>query len=214
MIVGNVVGAIPRVKMTPEERADPDFLRPDLERWHAVLGPVLTYEQLRTVAVETGWGWKTFVDALRFPFQPFFDATKTNQQWGLFAVVTETPERLVIEVRRNGEWETIYRRLDPEHGWHEHQLKYRRIRGIWDSVKDPPKGTYKRLTLWIARTVFLEQPDVDRVRVRLERSYLTLPWEEPDPRITYRAERYHRREKVMVEAEEIPADPPAPEGEE
>ncbi len=215
VIVANLVAAIPRVKLTPEERDDPEFLREDLERWHEVLAPVLTYDQLRAVAIGAAWGWKRFVDGLRFPFEPVFKLTHTNQQWGLFAVVTEKPERLLIEVRRNGEWETIYRRLDPAYTWHEPQLKYRRIRGIWDSVKEPPKGTYKRFSLWVARTVFTEQPDVDRVRVRLERSYLTFPWEEPDPRLTYRAEKYHRREKVMGQEppEEIPVDPPAPEGE-
>ncbi len=214
VIAANLIAAIPRVKMTPEERSDPELWKEDLARWHQGLGGALTPDQLRTIAVESAWAWRQFVVALRFPFEPFYRYTHTNQQWGLFAVVTERPERLIVEVRSGQQWERIYRRLDPALDWHDRQLKYRRIRGVWDSVKDPPKGTYKRLTLWIARTAFRERPDVDRVRVQLERSHLTLPWEPIDPERTYRAEKVHRRDKVMGAAppEEIPADPPAPEG--
>jgi hypothetical protein len=217
VITANLISAIPRAKLKPEEVADPELWRSDLEMWERLLGGALTYEQLRGIAVGSAQGWQTFVDGLRWPFHLFFDLTHTNQQWGLFAVVAERPERLVIEVRRNGEWERVYRRLDPAYTWHEEQLKYRRIRGVWDSVKDPPKGTYKRFTMWIARTMFTEEPDVDRVRVQLEKEVLTLPWEEPDPTLTYRAEKYHRREVLMGKEEpEEPdvADPPAPPGEE
>lgn len=217
VVVANLIAFIPRVKLDPEEFDDPELWKSDLEFWHEHLGFTgLTEDQLRAIAVNTAWGWQKFVKGLRWPFEPFFKYTHTNQQWGLFAVVTEVPERLVIEVRRNGEWEVLYRRLDPDHAWHEEELKYRRIRGIWDSVKDPPKGTYKRFSLWVARTVFTEQPDVDRVRTKLEKQYLTFPWEEPDTRLTYRAEKYHKREKVMSvdePEEEIPADPPAAEDE-
>jgi hypothetical protein len=133
---------------------------------------------------------------LRWPTDRLFKALHVSQQWGLFAIVTETTDRVLIEVRRDKEWETLYRRLDGEHDWHDDQLKYRRIRGVWDGVKEEPKGTYKRFTVWIARVIFREQPDVDRVRVVLERTVNTLPWEEPDPTVTRRAERYHRREET------------------
>lgn len=212
VVVANLVAAIPRVKLTPEELADPELWTPEIAAWHQRTG--LPEDQLRTISVSAARFWMHFVKALRFPFEPFFRYTHTNQQWGLFAIVAEHPERLVIEVRRDGEWERVYRRLDPAYTWHEEQLKYRRIRGIWDSVKDPPKGTYKRFSQWVARTAFAEDPAVDRVRVKLEKQNLTLPWEPVDDSVSYRAEKYYRREKLMAgDATPEPPEPPAPEGE-
>lgn len=198
VILANLIFAIPFPKMSEEERADPEWRSGDVDVWFAVLGPVTGMDRARfgALAREVVWGTRQAIKALRFPFEPVFSALHVNQQWGLFAVVTEEPDSLVVEVRRGGEWETLYRRLDGDHDWHDAQLKYRRIRGVWDGVKDEPKGTYKRLTDWIAWTVFAEQPDVDRVRVVLERRQLSLPWEPIDPEVTRRAERYHRREKA------------------
>lgn len=198
VILGNLIYAIPFPKMSAEDLDDPEFRSADIDLWFSIVGPVtgLDRDGFGLLARRVVWGTRQSIGALRFPFDPVFSAAHVNQQWGLFAVVTEEPDSVVVEVRRNGEWETLYRRLDPEHAWHDDQLKYRRIRGVWDGVKDEPKGTYKRMTDWIARTVFAEQPEVDRVRVVLERRRLSLPWEPVDPDVERRAERYHRREKT------------------
>ena len=197
VIVANLIYAIPFPRITEDDLADPEWRKVDFDRWEGWLGNVGIGGEpgwLMAVIKEVGWTYKQALVGLRTPFQPYFDATQTNQQWGLFAVVTESPDVLVVEVRRSGEWEELYRRLDREHAWHDRQLKFRRLRGVWDGVKDEPKGTYKRFTVWLAREVFEEQPDVDRVRVLLERHHLALPWEEPDPEGERRAERYHKRE--------------------
>jgi hypothetical protein len=47
---------------------------------------------------------------------------------------------------------------------------------------------------WIARMVFAEQADVDRVRIVLEKERESLPWEEIDPTVTRRAEKYYKRD--------------------
>ena len=196
VIVANLTHAIPYPRISEEDLADPEWRKADFEQWERWLSRV-------GLSLEPGWlkqlGFdvKQVVLTLRAPFSPYFDLTQTNQQWGLFAVVTEAPDALIVEVRRDGEWEELYRRLHPEHDWHDRQLKFRRLRGVWDGVKDEPKGTYKRFSVWLARTVFEEQPDVDRVRVLLEKRTLTLPWEEPDERVERRAERYHKRENHM-----------------
>lgn len=215
LVVGNLIGAIPTVDMKEEALEQPNFWRGELEPWVEALRPMsgITDEEARyATARHVLWTYHQLMRGVRFPIQPFFDLTRTNQQWGLFAVVSQHPERLVVEVRRNGEWEVLYRKLDPEHAWHDEQLRYRRIRGVWDSVKDEPKGTYKRLTYWIARMVFTEQADVDRVRVVLERTQLDYPWNPPDPTVTRRAEKYLRREKFMGDEhpDPVPADPPEP----
>lgn len=197
-LIANATYALPVTKMKSEERVDPEFRVADMDVWWGWFGgPIsaigIDRDTFGQVLRDYMWYSRELVLWLRTPAGWLFDNLHVSQQWGLFAVVTERPDRLVIEVRRNGEWETLYRRLDGSHDWHDPQLKYRRIRGVWDGVKDEPKGTYKRLTMWVARVVFAEQPDVDRVRVVLERSHMTLPWVPKDEELVRRAERYHRR---------------------
>lgn len=200
-ILANATYAIPMAKMTEEERTDPTFREGDVALWWSWFHTPLTalgFDEagFGQVMRDYLWGERQVVVALRTPFAPVFSRLHIAQQWGLFAVVAQRPDRLVVEVRRNNTWETLYRRLDGEHDWHDSQLKYRRIRGVWDGVKEEPKGTYKRLTTWLATVIFAEQPDVDRVRVVLERIELTFPWEEPVTTTERRAERYHRREEM------------------
>jgi hypothetical protein len=196
VLIANAIQFVPYLKMTRDERADPEFRREDIENWYGMVGGLtgLDEEEFATFVREMLWSYKKSLDALRSPFRPFFRLTDTTQQWGLFAVVTQKPDSLVIEVRRDGDWQTLYRRIDSEHDWRDPMLKYRRIRGVWDGVDDEPKGTYKRFTAWIAREIFHEQPDVDRVRVVLERRRVTWPWQPVETEVTRRAERYHKRE--------------------
>jgi hypothetical protein len=199
-LVMNGIYALPYQKITDEERQDPEWQKPGLDVWWRWFGPVLPVERETFDRVVRGGLFlqHDVVAGLRWPFKPIFGTLHVNQQWGLFAVVTQQPDALVIEVRRGGDkWETLYRRLDGEHDWHDRQLKYRRIRGVWDGVKEEPKGTYKRMSMWIARVIFTEQPDVDRVRVLLEKGRETLPWEPVDDTRTRRAEKYYRRHELM-----------------
>lgn len=195
VLLANATYALPLAKMKAEDLEDPTFRAHDIGLWYRWVGQPLGVEQERFARWirEYLWRQRQLVLGLRAPWRPVFQTFHVSQQWGLFAVVTEAPDRLVIEVRRNGEWETLYRRLDGGSDWHDAQLKYRRVRGVWDGVKEEPKGTYKRLTKWISRIIFAEQPDVDRVRVLLEKEHKQLPWEPLEPNRKRRAERYHRR---------------------
>jgi hypothetical protein len=183
--------------MEEADQQDPTFLREQIDTWHGIVGGLtgLDADRFATTARRGLWLYHEGLNWLRWPFAWFFRMTDTGQQWGLFAVVTQNPDELVIEVRRSMDWQTLYRSLDPDHDWHDGQLKYRRIRGVWDGVKgEEPKGTYKRFTQWIAKEVFAEQPDVDRVRVVLERTHTSWPWEPASTEVERRAERYHKRE--------------------
>jgi hypothetical protein len=197
VLIGHAIWFVPYLKMAREDRTDPEYRREDIDNWHGLVGgPTgLDADAFAAVVREGLWAYKKTLDALRAPFRPFFRVTDTSQQWGLFAIVTQRPDHLVIEVRRAGDWEILYRRLDPDHDWRDAMLKYRRVRGVWDSVEgDEPKGTYKRFSVWVAKEIFREQPDVDRVRVVLERRRVTWPWQAVDPSVTRRAERSHKRE--------------------
>lgn len=213
VLLANLTHAIPYPRIDEEDLEDPEWASADIERWHTVLSSVGLSpgpERLREQGRSLMWGYKRVVDGLRLPFRPYFKNAKTNQQWGLFAVVTQKPDALVVEARRSGEWEELYRRLHPEHRWRDDVLKYRRIRGIWDGVEEKPKGTYKRFSIWLAKEVFREQPDVDRVRIALERRELFFPWDDTEAPMERRAERHHKRENHMPT--EAPTEAPAEGG--
>ena len=128
VFVANGVYALPMTKMKPEDIDRPEFRHRDIAHWYGMFGERLGMEkevfaaQVRRLM----WAQRETVMMLRTPFRYVFSSLHVSQQWGLFAIVTEAPDRLVIEVRRNGEWETLYRRLDPEDDWHDPQMKYRR----------------------------------------------------------------------------------------
>ncbi len=211
VVVANLVYAVPYPRVSPEDVEDPAWMRAEWEQWAEILqsvGVAITTDELQARIARVALDTKEVVMACRAPFSPFFRATVTNQQWGLFARVTERPDRLVVEVRRGPEvpWERYYARLEPGPGpyaqW-DGAFRYRRVRGIWDSVRDKaPSATYRRLARWTAEQVMQAEPDVTEVRFLLERSVLTAPWEEVDPSLERRAIRRHTREQLLDEDED------------
>jgi hypothetical protein len=199
LIFGNLAHAMPHRGLTWAAVSHPEYGKADLDLWWSWFGSLSPVSRATVEWWFRRWAWSQdqLVGVAQAPFDAPFHVLHVNQRWTLFARIAQAPERLVIEVRREGEWETLYRRLDPDHPWHDRQLSYRRIRGVWDGVGDEPKGTYKRMAKWIAVTVFTEQPDVDRVRVLLEKVRLSPPWAPPEDEVTRRAERYYKREEVM-----------------
>lgn len=199
LLFANLAFAMPYRGLTWEGVSDPEYGKADFDLYWTWFGHLSPVSRSTAQALFRRWAWTQdqAVGAARAPFEPLFDFLHVNQRWTLFNIVARAPSRLVVEARRDGEWETLYRRLDPAHDWHDAQLSYRRIRGVWDGVSGEPKGTYKRMAKWIARTAFAEQPDVDRVRVKLVREHLSPPWEPVDPKPEVFAERYYRRHEVM-----------------
>ncbi|MEM6928056.1 MAG: hypothetical protein AAF602_14080, partial [Myxococcota bacterium] len=99
-----------------------------------------------------------------------------------------------VDVSENGrDYRTIARRLDPDATWNDPIIRYRRIRGVWDGQKKRTRRTYRHLAQWLADRAFEDLPDVDHVDVYLEQRRSVYPWEEPDPTITVRHKRKHRR---------------------
>ncbi|MBX2802991.1 MAG: hypothetical protein KTR31_35235 [Myxococcales bacterium] len=198
VVVANLVYAIPYPRIDEEDLEDPSWFQEEFQRWSTTLGQVgvampadVLQERVRSV----GYGFKQLVMTLRLPFKPYFSAIRGSQQWGLFASVTQQPDTLVIEVRGDGDtWQELYRRLHPEHRWRDDVFKYRRLRGVWDGVRDEPKGTYKRFSVWVAKEVFRELPDVKRVRLYLDRRRARPPGSDEVFEAERRALRHHKRE--------------------
>lgn len=135
---------------------------------------------------------------MKAPFRPMFSLVGANQAWALFASATVRPERLVVEVKERGQvrWTPLLRRGDPCCTWREDQMRYRRIRGIWDSQFDGARPAYVGLTRWVAARAFEERPEVEQVRVFIERGHSTYPWEPVDPKVTQVHLRVMRRNEI------------------
>jgi hypothetical protein len=197
-LVAHGVHALPLPRPLTHKEVQKDWRQDDIRMWRAWLASVgvdITQEQVSTFLYEWTGFWGRLHKTLKAPFRPIFKLTGTDQRWALFAAATEKPERLVVEYTdADGRTHILLRRLDPPYSWREVQFRYRRIRGIWDGVRDKPTNPYKSMTRWIARLVFAELPEAESVEVRLERQFSTAPWEPDDPEIEIRHVRTHKRE--------------------
>lgn len=197
-LIAHGIYALPLPRKVTDRTLKEDWRQRDIRMWRtwlSNLGLEVEHEQIEE-------GLMTFTDltstvhkTLKTPFEPLFELTGSNQAWALFAAATTQPERLVVEIRedpRTG-WRPILRRLDPCCTWMEPTIRYRRIRGIWDGQKKRPRGTYRKLTSWLAAHAFEDFPEATEVRVFLEQGRSVFPWEEPDPTLVQRHVRLHRR---------------------
>lgn len=200
-LVANAVYALPIPPAVTATKMEEEGRQRDLQAWeetlHAVGVPV-DHDQLERLVVSTTTAFDDAHRTMKAPFKPLFDLLGADQSWALFASATTRPDRLEVSVQRKGsdEWETLLRRLDPCCTWHESQLEYRRIRGVWDGQGKKARPAYKGLTKWIASQVFAEMPDAAKVRVRLVRGHSTYPWEEDDPATEPTLERIHLRDRA------------------
>jgi hypothetical protein len=195
-LLAHCVHALPLPPELTAADVQEEWRQHDIRMWQGWLGSMgisVTEEQLEDLLLRsTQWSDKVD-DTLEAPFDPVFDLLAIDQAWALFASATTRPDRLVVEVQRGETWEVVFRRLDPCCTWRDPVLRYRRIRGIWDGQKQSPRPAYRRLSRWIAEEAFGDFPDVDSVRVSLERTHTVYPWEEPDPNVEVRLQRSHRR---------------------
>jgi hypothetical protein len=200
-LLAHGIYAIPLPPAISEEDLQDEWRQRDIAMWQSWLSSVgvsVTTDQLGEGLTRATALTARIDKTLKLPFKHAFQLTGSNQAWALFASATTKPERLVVEIKRQGstEWEPVQRRLDPCCEWREDQFRYRRIRGIWDGNKERPKAAYRHLSKWIARQAFVDFPDAERVRLYLERRHSTYPWEPDDPKVEMRHQRQHTRDKL------------------
>lgn len=203
-LLGNAVYALPLPAAVSAKDVKKEGHQRDITQWEGWLGSAgiaVTHAQLETFVVDSTAALGGLHKALKKPFKPLFDLVGANQAWALFASATTKPDRLVVEIERapGSGWVPLERRLDPCCTWRDDQLRYRRVRGVWDGQQDSMRAGYKGLTKWLARQAFLEHPDALRMRVYLEQTVSYYPWEVPDvlPDLVIRHERVHRREAIL-----------------
>jgi len=202
VVIGNLLQAIPFPRKTVEDDKRAEWRKGDVELWHSWLAPtgiVGSRAEFQEQVVDAYLALREAGNWVQAPVRPFFSTIRTTQQWGLFAVVTEKPERLVVDVEVDGEWRRISARLRTEYPWENERFKYRRVRGTWDTIhKDRPAPLYEAFCRWTARRAFADYPDAARVRVRREQFVASAPWEKLDDTVTPSNERILDRGKASL----------------
>lgn len=168
----------------------------ELDGWVKVLGGLgiqTTRPRLTELAIRSSEVTSELRDAVVKPFRPLLRITGTGQGWGLFTYPNTHPHRLVIEVERDGEFQVVYRALDPEHDYLEPQLTFRRVRGVYDDNASKVRPSYESFARWVARQAFEDWPDATRVRVKMIRTHVVTPGQAADPKAETRLVRVVKR---------------------
>jgi hypothetical protein len=192
---GVAASPLPPSPTTAKALANPIAVE-ELDGWVRLLGGLgvtTNRAQLTELAVRSSVVTSELRGLVTKPFRPLMRITGTGQGWGLFTYPNTHPHRLVIEVERGGEFQVVYRALDPEHRYLEPQLTFRRVRGVYDDNASKVRPSYESFARWVARRAFADWPDATRVRVKMIRTHVVTPGQKPDPKSEVRLVRVVKR---------------------
>lgn len=154
----------------------------ELAQWVSLLGGIgiqTDQEELGDIVMAFSKGSRGTRRWLLTPFRPLFRITAAQQGWGLFAYPDTHPHSLLVTIKRDDKWSTVYDSADPEKRWSGHLIHYRRIRATYNPAIRPP-SSYSGFVTWIAARAFAEDPSIQAVAVKMRRSHTVLPGEPPD----------------------------------
>jgi hypothetical protein len=143
------------------------------------------------------------------PFRSVRDGFRLHQLWKLFPTASLNQHRMWVEGRagKSGAWQILYRPLDPEHTFKADEIEYRRLRGAWNPGRSARRG-YAGFVKWVAGEVFAAWPELDEVRVRLEKIRVNPREGKFEPTGKFQYERTRRREKQLEKP--VVIEPAAP----
>ncbi len=178
VLLAECVDAVPMPVLRRSHLKRP-LVQKELKEWTSFLneaGFEVSESDLQEHALELGKKAIKVRKTMMAPIRPVSSLTGIGQAWGLFAFPESTAGRLIVEINENGEWKTVHR--SPQNGsLLDSRVRYRRIRGTYDDGGDRPKPmvVYSRFVDWLSWNIFLENPDVTSVRVRLDHTHITTP---------------------------------------
>jgi len=181
VVAGNLLYAVPFPRKSVDDDDRETWREGDIDMWYGWLsGAGLPWSRQRfgELVVDANNRLHDLGRWVHSPVRPVFRTLRTTQQWGLFGIVAEAPEALVVEIEVDGQWTEIERRLHPDRDWRDEVFKYRRVRGTWDSAReDKPSPLYDSFCRWTAQLAFADHPAAQRVRVSRHRHFVLAPWE-------------------------------------
>ena len=202
VLLGQWIDALPLPELRKKDLQYP-VAQDEIQRWTGVLnslGMELTEEEVVAGALEVGRIAIKFRQITMAPIRPLKRVTGTGQSWGLFAYPDPYAGRLVVEVRQGkGEWVRRFSAPGVLAGERlSQQLRYRRVRGIYDDLGDRPKPStmYNRFADWVAWQVFTDSPEITAVQIRLDLMYIVPPGEGEAPEDKRRHARMRLRDAL------------------
>jgi hypothetical protein len=101
------------------------------------------------------------------PFQPYYRYCNTYQSWRMFVAPHTFPERLQIEIERDGAWEVAFLERDPDRVWLRTELEHDRLRSlIFRAGWRKYRKSFSDFADWTARQARRDFPDATRLRMR------------------------------------------------
>lgn len=173
----------------------------EMTQWSSLMGKVgiqASEEQLIKFIVDVG---SRSADLRNFVVKPYKKVrrwTGTGQGWGLFTYPNSFPHRLHIEGREGKEWRLLHRALDSEHDWMGSELRFRRVRGVYDDNTTTTRQSYGNFVSWMAREAFEDFPELEAVRVYYVHSHVVPPGQEKDDKSSIRLRRTVNKRDMKV----------------
>ena len=179
-----VIEALP-LPMLSARHMRRDMAQEEVGRWVEILQGLsieVRAEELVEIALTVSEETLAARAAVIKPFRVLERGLGMGQAWGLFTYADPYPGRLVIEATRGGNaWFPVYRAPNSDGSPVSQAVRHRRMRGVWDDSGDRPKPgkIYSRFARWVSGRVFEAHPDVQEVRVRLDRVTVRTPRQTP-----------------------------------
>jgi hypothetical protein len=134
--------------------------------------PIPNAKSVSPELADTVKSWARTRRIVMTPFKPLGELLRLRQTWKLFPTAKIQQHRMWVEARQTGTkdtWELLYRPHDPDHDLHADRIEYRRLRGVWNPGTSGTRSGYGPFVEWLSGEIFEARPDVDRVRVRMEK---------------------------------------------
>lgn len=168
-----ILSALPSQPLDAERLARPTHAGTVRQLEHALT--MLGVRTSRAEVDETLIAVSTPVVALRntlmAPFQPLFEFAGMGQRWGLFLQTGRTGYRIRIDGRSaTGNFRLLYRPHTDDPLGLGSTLAFRRMRGIYNpGSKGTPRAQFEGFVTWLSSALFAKHPDLDVIRVRMQR---------------------------------------------
>jgi len=176
---------------SPESKAE-------VQRWLVLgerVGVHVTEDEMQAALDSLGaWTGGLRRDIIQ-PWLPVQRWTGTGQGWAFFAVPDTHPVRLEVTVVEPEGPRMVFRRLDAAHRWRAPTFAYRRVRGLYDTVRKK-NAMYRRFGRWVALEALEDHPDGLAVEIQVLRHHVTLPGEPRDERTVRRLHLHFDREDL------------------
>lgn len=172
-VIAIVLAAIPAPAggMNRRNWKDPT-VQAEFQAWGGRLG--VDPKSLEDALYRFAKGYMSVRDLWLKPVDPYLELTGTDQPWRMFVAPHRHPSRFRVEVATatsGPEWELLFEERNPDASWRASFFEDERIRSILFRYSWPEYSSESRqLCRWIARRVFEERPDADRVQCRYRKA--------------------------------------------